>query len=55
MKESGFKLAYVALIILVLINYFYKWLVKGDLDYYLLFAIVLSSILFVIGNRLDRK
>lgn len=56
LKESrGFKFAYVTLILLVLGRYFYDWLVKGNLDFYLLLTIVLSSILFVIGNILDKK
>lgn len=56
MKESrSFKFAYVGIILLVLSKYFYDWLVKGNLDFYLLFAIVFSSALFVIGNTLDKR
>lgn len=54
-KEKGFMWAYLAVIIPVLGRYFYLWLIEGNLDFFLLALICISSVAFVVGGTCGKR
>ena len=51
MNHKGFKWAYVLVIIMVLVNFFYQLLFKSYMDYFLLVTIIAGNTAFLLGEK----